>query len=299
MIRALTEVILPVVLVAGLGFGLSRKFVFDPGTLSRLQLFALVPALTFSATMKTSVPMEHIVGLGVAFVVTSVVIGVLAWIAGRWLPEVHRRSVIACAVIGNNGNFGLPIALLALGQAGLDQAVVIFLFSNVVMWTAGPALLGSRSTVRGMLSAIVRLPVLWAMVAAIVVRMTGVVIPVGINAAIELVGQAVIPMVLISLGIQLGANKGIRFSPAVLVATGLRILVLPLVAWLVGRLLGLTGVPLQSLVLACAMPTAVNVAMLSVEYQEDVETCASEVALSTLLSIPILAVVITLLPLFG
>ena len=35
-------------------------------------------------------------------------------------------------MIGNNGNFGLPIALLALGQPGLDQTVVILVFAIVV-----------------------------------------------------------------------------------------------------------------------------------------------------------------------
>jgi len=75
--------------------------------------------------------------------------------------------------------------------------------------------------------------------------------------------------------------------------------VLPLLAWGVGRLVGLSGLPLQSLVLACAMPTAVNIAMIALEYSEDADTVASEVALSTLLSIGTLAIVVTNLPVFA
>lgn len=299
MLQALTDVILPVILVAGLGFVLARKFTLEQGSTNKIQLFGLVPALAFSSIMKTELPMGAVVGLGASYLAVSLAIGVLAWVAARWLPPRSRGSVIACAVVGNNGNFGLPIALLALGQAGLEQAVVIFMFSIVLMWTAGPALLGSHGGVGAALRAIVRLPVLWAMAAAVVMRTAHLTLPVGVNAAVDLVASACIPMVLLSLGIQLGSNRKIHLTPAVLTATGLRVLVLPLVAWGVGRLIGLAGLPLQSLVLACSMPTAVNLAMVALEYSEDAETVASEVALSTLLSIGTLSFVVANLPLFA
>jgi len=299
VLKALTEVILPVVLVAGLGVVLARKFTIDQGSTNKIQLFGLVPALAFSSILKTNLPVDAVVGLGVAYLATSLAIGVLAWGVSRMLPRVSRGPVIACAVVGNNGNFGLPIALLALGQAGLDQAVVIFMFSIVLMWTVGPALLGSHGGPRAAALAIVRLPVLWAMALAVVLRVTHLSLPVGVNAAVELVAQACVPMVLLSLGIQLGSMRKIHLTPAVLAATVLRVGVLPLVAWGVGRLVGLAGLPLQSLVLACTMPTAVNIAMIALEYSPDADTVASEVALSTLLSIATLAVVLANLGVFA
>jgi malate permease and related proteins len=299
VLKALTEVILPVVLVAGLGVVLARKFTIDQSSTNKIQLFGLVPALAFSSIMKTNLPVDAVVGLGVAYLATSLAIGVLAWGVSRLLPKVSRGSVIACAVVGNNGNFGLPIALLALGQVGLDQAVVIFMYSIVLMWTVGPALLGSHGGPRQAAFAIVRLPVLWAMALAVVLRVTHLTLPVGVNSAVELVAQACVPMVLLSLGIQLGSMRKIHLTPAVLTATVLRVGVLPLVAWGIGLLVGLHGLPLQSLVLACTMPTAVNIAMIALEYSPDADTVASEVALSTLLSIPTLAVVLSNLPLFA
>ena len=176
---------------------------------------------------------------------------------------------------------------------------MIFLFSIVLMWTVGPVLLGSHGGPRAALLAIVRLPALWAMAAALVLKATNLTLPVGVNAAVELVAQACIPMVLLSLGVQLGSSKKIHVTRPVLLATALRVVVLPLLAWGVGRLVGLSGLPLQSLVLACAMPTAVNIAMIALEYSEDADTVASEVALSTLLSIGTLAIVVTNLPVFA
>lgn len=299
MVQALTEVILPVVLVAGLGFVLARRFTLDQGSLNKVLLFGLVPALAFDSIMKTTLPVGDAIHLGVGYLATSAAIGLVAWVAARWLPARNRGSVIACAVVGNNGNFGLPIALLALGQPGLDQGIVIFIYSLVVMWTVGPALLGSHGGVRETVRAVVRLPVLWAIAAALVLRVAGWSLPVGVLSAVELVAAAGVPMVLLGLGIQLGNAKKIHLTAAVLTATALRVLVLPVLAFGVGRLVGLSGVPLQSLVLACAMPTAVNIATIALEYSDDAPTVASEVALSTVASIPVLAVVVTFLPLIG
>lgn len=298
MLKALSEVILPVVLVAGLGVVLARKFTIDQSSTNKIQLFGLIPALAFSSIMKTAVPMDAVIGLGAAYLAASLAIGVLAWGVSQIVPSVSRRSVVACAVVGNNGNFGLPIALLALGQAGLDQAVVIFLVSTILMWTVGPALLGSHAGPAQAALAIVRLPVLWAMALAVGLRAFHLTLPVGVNSAVDLVAQAAVPMVLLSLGIQLGSSRKIHLTRAVLTATVLRVGVLPPLAWGVGILVGLHGLPLQSLVLACTMPTAVNIAMIALEYSPDAETVASEVALSTLLSIPILAVVLSNLALF-
>lgn len=299
MLRALAEVILPVVLVAGLGGLLGRKFAIEQGSLNKVQLYGLVPVLAFSSLMKLTAPMADVIVLGIGYLLTSLVIGLVAWVFARPFPGKTRGAMVACVVVGNNGNFGLPIAMLALGQAGLDQAVILFLFSIVVMWTVGPALLGSQGGLRTSIKAILRLPVLWAMAAAVVLRVLGWTPPVGIMSAVELVAAACVPMVLLSLGIQLSQSKKILFSAPMLIAAGLRVVALPLVAWGIGKVIGLAGLPLQSLVLACAMPTAVNISMLAFEFDAESDMVAAEVALSTVLSIATIAVVVTFLPVFA
>ncbi len=299
MLRAITDVILPVVLVAGLGALLARRFALEQATLNKIQLYALVPALAFSSLMKTNLPPSDIVHVGVAYALVSGAIGVLAWLASIGLRWRERGPVIACAVIGNNGNFGLPIAVLALGQPGLENAVVIFVFSLILMWTLGPALLGSHGGLGGALLAIVRLPTIWAVALAGVLRTLGLSLPVGVNSAIDIVAAAAVPMVLMGLGIQLGRSGKIRLTRSVLTAAALRVFVLPLVAWGIGLAAGLHGVPLQSLVLACAMPTAVNVLMIAMEYGSDADAAASAVALSTFASVATLTVVVSNLALFA
>lgn len=299
MLSALTDVILPVVLVAALGAVLGRKFPLDAASLNKVQLYGLVPALAFSSLMKTTAPLGDIAHLGLAYGLASLAIGVLAWLAGVGLPRASRGSVVASAVIGNNGNFGLPIALLALGQPGLDAAVLIFIFSLVVMWTVGPAALGSHGGVRGAALAVLRMPTIWAVVLAGALRAASLTPPTAIGSAVDIVGAGAVPMVLLSLGIQLGRMTTWHLTRPVLAASALRVLVLPFVAWGVGRLVGLSGLPLQSLVLACAMPTAVNVLMIAMEYDADADAVASTVALTTLASVATVAFVVANLPLFA
>lgn len=216
------------------------------------------------------------------------------------LPGSTRRGVTGAAIIGNNGNFGLPIALLALGQAGLDQAVVIFLTSLVVMFTVGPMLLGaSGGGLLGPLLTLAKLPVIWAMLLAVALRIGGWTPPVGITRGTELLASGAVPLILLALGVQLAQSRTVRLSRPIVSAVVLRVLLSPLLAFAAGLVLPLSTLAWQSLLLACAMPTAVNAFMLAREYGSDPETAASAVALSTLGSIVTLTLVISWLPALG
>lgn len=298
-LTALIEVILPVVLVALVGVALARSFRLDMDTVGKINLYGLTPLLAFDSVMKTEVSGGQAVQLVGGYLLVTLVAGLVALVAARRQDQPTRRAMIASVVVGNNGNFGLPIALLALGRPGLDQAVVIFVTSLVVMYTVGPALLGSQGGVADAVLTVVKLPVAWALIAGLIVRTAGVTLPVGVARGVELLAQSAIPMVLIALGLQLGQRSSLRLTAPVLVASGVRVVVLPVLATGLGLLLGLRGLELSSLILACAMPTAVNAFMLAREYGSNPELVASVVALTTLASLGTIALVVALLPLLG
>ncbi len=293
---ALIEVILPVVLVALVGVALARTFRLDMDTVGKINLYGLTPLLAFDSVMKTEVSGGQAVQLVGGYLLITLVVGLVALAAGWGQDRPTRRAMVASVIIGNNGNFGLPIALLALGRVGLDQAVVIFVTSLVVMYTVGPALLGSHGGVGDAVLTVIKLPVTWALVAGLIVRLTGVTLPIGVARGVELLAQAAIPMVLIALGLQLGQRASLRLTAPVLIAAGVRVVVLPLLAAGIGLLLRLDGLELSSLILACAMPTAVNAFMLAREYGSNPELVASVVALSTLASLGTIAAVVAVLP---
>ena len=113
-----------------------------------------------------------------------------------------------------------------------------------------------------------------------------------------MVADASIPMLLLALGIQLGYAKRIRLSGVVIVAVVLKLLVVPLLAWGIGWLIGLRGLGLQSLVLALSMPTAVNVLLFGLQYERDVDSLASIVALSTFASLATITAILANIAIF-
>lgn len=299
VLGALVNVILPVVLVASLGAVLGKVFPLDSVSINRVSLYGFTPALAFHSVMTTSVSFDQGARLVLAYCLAMAVAALLAYVAARMLPTVPERSraiVVGCTIIGNNGNFGLPIALLALGQQGLDQALVIFVTSVVIMFTIGPALLGASDGLLGGLRRVVRLPVVWALVAALALRGLDLTPPAPVTSAVELLAGAAVPVVLLSLGIQLAQSRRIHFTAPVVTSVVLRTLAVPVLGYGAGVALGLPSLGAHSLLLACAMPTAVNAFMLAKEFGTDPETAASAVAVSTFVSIPLIAAVVAVLP---
>ncbi|XVX20802.1 AEC family transporter [Actinomycetota bacterium] len=299
LLRALLDVIVPVVLVAGVGAILGRNFELDRTTISKISLNALTPALALHTILTTEVSGRTGLVLVAAYVVVTLIAAFLGWLTVPGVPGITRRSMAVAVAIGNNGNMGLPIALFALGRSGLDQSVLIFLMSVVLAFILAPALYGAHEGPAGAIRGILRLPAIWAMAVALALRTGDVTLPVGVMRGIELLAQATLPMVLLMLGIQLGSSGRVRLSRPVVTASLLRVLVVPLVSLGVGLAMGLEGVPLQALVLAGTMPTAVNAFLLAVEYRGDIDAVAHTVTVSTLLSFVTATIVTTLLPWIG
>lgn len=296
MLAALLEVILPVVIVALVGMVLARKFTLSGDTIGKINLYGLTPPLAFDQLMKAEVTLGQSAVLIAGMVLVTVLAALVAWVASLRSPAGSKRGVIGAVILGNNGNFGLPIALLALGQQGLSQAVILFLTSLVIMFTVGPILMGSGRGLLSGLATFAKLPVTWAMLLATLLRLLGWQLPVGIGRGIELLSNAAVPMVLLALGVQLTQSRRIHLTRPVITAVALRVVAVPLIAVGVAWLLRMDALSTSSLVLASAMPTAVNVFMLAREYGAGTDEPASVVALSTLLSIGTLSVVIWLLP---
>ena len=296
LLRALVDVILPVVLVAGVGALLARRFTLDKATITKVALNALTPALALQTVLTTKVSGTVGLSLALAFILVTLLGCALVWLGAIGNPGRTRRSVAVAVGIGNNGNMGLPISLFALGQLGLDQSVLIFVLSVVLTFLIAPALYGAHGGWRGALTAVVRLPTLWAMAVGLLIRLSGLTLPTGVMRGIDLLAAATLPVILLTLGIQLGSSGRVRLTRTVVTASVLRVAVLPVVALPIGYAVGLRGLPLQALVLSSAMPTAVNAYLLANEYDGDVDVVAHTVTVTTVLSFLTAGIVTALLP---
>ncbi|AWN24096.1 transporter [Deinococcus irradiatisoli] len=295
MLSALLTVVVPVLLILSLGALAGHKLALDSSTINRLSLYLLTPALALNTLLHTQAKPRELAVLVVSYYLLAGAGVLLGFLAAYRQPDATRRAVMGSVAIGNNGNYGLPVALFALGQAGFDQALVIFLSSVVLTFTAGPLIFGAGGGIGPTLRGVFRLPVVWCVAAALIMRSLHLSLPLGLDRGLGLISGATLPMVLLSLGVQLGTGGRPSLSAPVWLASGLRVAVMPLLAFGIGYLTGLRGLHLQGLVLSSAMPTAVNAFILSKEYRADSDTVASTVLVTTLLSIVGVAVVVPLL----
>ena len=115
---------------------------------------------------ETQVPAVEGLRIAAAFALSTVALYALVMaisVTGR-LSKPIRTSLLATTIFPNTGNLGLSLTLLALGEAGLERAIVAYLCSAVLVFGLGPAMVSGEGLRRG-LHTTVRLPLIWALLA--------------------------------------------------------------------------------------------------------------------------------------
>lgn len=281
------EIVTPVIALAVIGFiwvklGLEYRVQF----VTRLSMTLGVPCLIFTALMQTEMDPGAIRALSLAAVVsygglTLLFAGVLA------VLRLNQRTYLAPLIFGNTGNLGLPLALFAFGEAGLDYAVVVFAVMILWSFTFGVWTVSGG----GGLKRVLQEPVVAATLLGALFLWQGWHTPTAVTHTLELIGQMAIPLMLITLGVAVA-----RLHPSgILQATALSVFKLGLcvgLAWGVGLAFDLAPVPLAVLVLQIATPIAVTSFMLAEKYGADAERVAGLVVVSTLMSIAALPILL-------
>lgn len=305
MIPALLDVVLPAFLVVFTGVLLGAAFRPDPMPINRVALYATLPALVFTSLLDMPLVLADVALLVGANALYLLVMALVAWGATLRLPRVQRTGLVATSMFGNSANLMLPITLFAFGEAGLQRALILYVFSVLTLFTIGPLVLAAprrhgdggpgRVDLGRRLRGVARLPPLWAAALGVAFNLLELPVPTGVSRGLELLGDAAIPLVLLTLGLQV-QRRGLRPPTGVhLMGSGLKLLVGPCVGYLTGRLVGAGDLDLAVLTLLGAMPPAVNTFMLALEFGGDAEEVAGTVIVSTALSLVTVAAVVALL----
>jgi predicted permease len=283
-VSALLSVVVPAAIVVLAGYVAGGRLELDLATLTRLTLYILSPALIVDSMLRTELPAREGIRIALGFTLATVIlyllVRIVAALAGLALPA--RTSLIATTLFPNTGNLGLSLTLLALGQAGLQRAIVTYLASAVLVFGLGPAIVSGGGLKRGARTT-ARLPLMWALVAGIGLRVAGVDLPLGIDDGIHLLAQAAVPTLLLTLGMQISRTR-FRPRPPDLFMAAMRLGCGPAAAYAGGRLAGVDHLALQVLVLQCATPTAVNALLVAAEFGGDSNRAARGVVLTTVLA---------------
>jgi predicted permease len=289
--------VLPAFFLIAVGILAGRLFpALDMNTLTRLTVYFMIPALVFGAIVSTTLTLSAASLIALAYLLYLLVLAVLSALGSRGLTLTQQRGMMVTSLFGNTGNMGLPITLFAYGSEGLDRGVVIFVLSLILMFAAGPTLLAGEAGLGERVRAAAKLPPIWAALAGLGVNLLALPLPLSLTRGLSLLGDAAIPVMLLSLGVQVYRSWVWDVDALALRASFYRLVASPLVAYAVGAALGLRGLDLSVLVLMAAMPSAVTMFVVAVEVKGDYEGIARTVVATTLGSLAVIVAVIFFMP---
>jgi len=279
--------ILPIFVIAGVGYLLARYAGVQVQTLSRVTFHALAPALVFNI-LTTSTLSSFEFGRMAAFyglvAASATAMARLVAIPLR-LDRASLSAFLLVVVCSNSGNYGLPVALLAFGREALTFASVYFVSSAIFSYTGGVLLAASgRRSIPQALRGVLRVPAVYGAVAAAITIAAGLHVPDAIARPMALLSDAALPMMVLVLGMQLERATWPDRPDMVIAASLLSLVATPLAAFGIAHLLGLRGAALQAGVLQASMPAAVVTTILALEFNVAPNFVTSVVCVTTLLS---------------
>jgi len=272
---AFTGAVGPILGVAVVGYLLGRTTGLDVGPLNTAGLYVLVPALAFHSILTTGLGGGEVLKLAVGVVAYAAVMIAIAWVVGRVVGTSGALlgALMLAAAFPNSGFVGIPLSEFAFGDVGRTTAVLYLTIQNLLVYTVG-VYIASNGAGRGVREAVVeifRLPLIYAVLAAVALRVLGAV-PATDAAVVETigaVGEAAIPVMLLILGIQL-AKTDVTAVTRSAAPSVLKLVAAPVVA--VGIALALSfgdATVAKVFVLESATPTAVIPLALTIEYADD------------------------------
>lgn len=279
--------ILPIFLVAGLGFALRRVWQLDKQVVSRVVFYALSPCLLFDSLVNAAVTPQELLRLAGFALVSILLMGLVAWGLGRVMRfgATESAALVLAVMFSNAGNYGLPLNQLRYGDAGLTHAIPYVIVSGILVYTLGVLVASAgRQPWRKALSGLRRLPIIYATTAALIIYAFRIDLPPFLGRGIKLAADGALPVMLLVLGMQMADLRRLTSWRLTLPAVGLRLLVGPLVGIATSLGLGLSGQGRASSLLEASMPVAVATTILATEYDLHPEAIAGMVVLSTLLS---------------
>ena len=291
-----------VALVVAVGYVVGRIGILGPtalDVLSKSAFFVFSPALLFVVLGDADIQQLFSRLLPVSALSALATLGIFVLIAAVFL----RRKVRALTVGGlassyvNSNNIGLPLAAYVLGDPAL--AAPVLLFQLIVMTPVALTILdistSGRVSLGRILSQPFRNPLIIGSVLGVIVSATDIAVPEIIHEPLEILGQATVPTLLFALGLSLATQKlwdAKDQRPDIVLASTLKLLVMPAIAWLLGAFVfALSPEGLFTVVILATLPSAQNVFNYAQRYGVSIPLARDSVVITTVLSLPVMLLV--------
>ncbi|KGD65217.1 hypothetical protein Y5S_01651 [Alcanivorax nanhaiticus] len=289
MLLTLWNIIAPVLFCAGLGYFWARAGKpFDTQMVTSLVTTVTTPCLIVATLGKTDLDMAALTQVAGAAVAVMLATLLLAAAAIR-VSEQPFRVFLPSLTFPNTGNMGIPLCMLAFGDAGLALSLAWMMVYSVAHFSMGMAIVSGQ----GFSWSLFRHPILLSVFLAVAMVSFQLSLPEWLFNTVSLIGDVTIPLMLITLGVSLSqlkvhhVGKGAAFA-------ALRLTIGFLVGFIVVEALDLEGVLRGVALIESAMPVAVFNYLLARAYNQGSEEVAAMVVFSTLMAFLLLPFLLTL-----
>jgi malate permease and related proteins len=282
------DILLPVFALVLVGYLVGPRLQLEARTLSKLAYYVLVPAFIFGIFSRATIELNLALRMA-GFIIVITMGGILVSVAvARMLgagPQLTAAYVLIAA-FGNVGNFGLPVIQFRLGDEALLAASVYFLVASTFGFVVGvtAATWNRKGGHLRAVGAAFATPGVIAVLPAFLVNWLELPVPVFADRAIDLMAGALIPIMLLTLGVQLAGMGRPCIDRHVLAASMVRLLIGPLLAILLAGVFALGGIERGAGIIQTAMPAAVLTSLIALEHELMPDFVTTVVLFSTLAS---------------
>jgi len=261
--------------------------------LARAVYSVFLPALVLHVMWQTPVNLDvlRIPVVAAAGALLSLLVAALIYGDGKRVGGGKAAgALLLAASFGNVTYLGLPVLTQTFGPWAQSVAIQYDLFANTpLLFTVGIMLAGHFGSSQKPLHPLVELfkvPALWGAVGGVLLSLTSVPMPEWLDRSLGVLGAAVVPLMLLSVGMALRWQAGwFGRIPSLLPVMVIQLALMPLIVW--GACIGV-GMPeklLAPAVIEGAMPCMVLGLVLCDRFKLDSSLYAEAVTLTTILSL--------------
>lgn len=308
---AIALIVVPVFALIAVGYLAARFGAISGEAIRGLSQFVFnfaMPALLFRTAAAVDLGSMHPWGVWGAYFGGAAVVIALAVLISRRVPALSAAGGSAAGITASFGNLvmmGLPLSLAGFGEEGIVPAAVLVSVHAPVQWLVATLIAqwADRGPGRPMgevmwqfLMGLLRNPIIAALLGGLLWGALGRPIPEIVDRPLELLGQAGTPTALFALGASLAAH-GLRGQlGAVAIVMALKMLLFPVLAWLLATQVFALG-PVQTgiVVLFAGLPAGANAYIFSEQHRAAVPVASGAIVLGTALSIVTISVTLLLL----
>ncbi len=274
---------------------------------SKLLLYVCQPCLAIYTFSILEYSNEKLLEIGLFTLLTLAVMGVMLGgtyfiLRKRCEKPIYRIMTIA-TTFSNCGFFGIPIIKAVMGEAATELIVYTTIFSlvmNVVGWTIGSAIISQNAKYISVKKIFMN-PATISVAIALLIFICQIPLEANIANMVSVTGNMATPLSMLIMGMRLGTMelKSLFTNLKVYATIGVKMLVMPLVAFLIVYFLPISLEVKMTFYIVCACPSASVVLNFAEIVGEGQKEAAAIVLVSTISSILTMPLMMLMLQLFG